>query len=618
MDFGTQVCGDLAESAAREWLVPDGLGGYAMGTVGGLRTRRYHGLLIISGPQPGVRRLALAALDPVVEVDGTRVELAVHEWASGAIRPAGNRYLSSFRLVDGLPVWRWRIGAVVIERRLAMVPGRPVVAVVHQQLAGPPVRLTLAALCAWRDAHAEQRGDEPLPQAPTVDGCMIAGGYRIAGPNFAPDGRWFTGVRLREETARGLADTEDLWCAGRFSRALEPGAALEVTAWAGDLNDAPPPASHVVQMAAARNRAVVAAAKPVDALDATLALAADAFVVGGPDVVAGYPWFGAWSRDTMISYEGLFLTGGRAAEGRELLRRYCGQLSDGLLPNTTDTADAGGATDFHSNDAPLWLVHAVERHVTATGDTDLAAELRPALVGLLDRYPVTGGLPRTGSAETSMTWMDARVGGVPVTPRPGTPIEIAALWINALGAMPALEAAVKARGDNGFAGRAAEAVAAFDAVFGSGPLLPDVVTDSQRDWAVRPNQIFAYALPYGPRCGQPVPFEVAAALATPLGLRTLAPADPAYRGAHRGDPASRDTAYHQGTVWPWLLGPYDQALAAAGQPRHGLLDGLLAHLSEYGLGSVSETADGDAPHGATGCPFQAWSVAQLWSAYRRG
>lgn len=612
MDFGTQVATDLDAGTAREWLVPDGLGGYAMGTVAGLRTRRYHGLLITPGAQPGNRRLGLAALDPVVEIGGNRVELAVHEWTSGAIRPTGHRQLSSFRLVDGLPVWRWRIGSVVIERSLAMVYGRSAVGVVHRQLAGPPVMLRLAALCAWRDAHAEQRAGAPLPQAPTVDGCMIAGGYRIAGPNFEPDGRWFTGARLREEAARGLPDAEDLWCAGRFSRALRPGEAMEVTAWAGDLNDAPPPATAIIEAAAARNRAVVAASKPADEVDAALALAADAFVVAGPEVVAGYPWFGAWSRDTMISYEGLFLTGGRVDEGRALLRRYCAQLTDGRLPNTTDIAG-----DYHSNDAPLWLVHAVERHVAATGDRDLAAELRPALVGLLDAYPVADSLPRTGSPDTSMTWMDARVNGVPVTPRPGTPVEIAALWCNALGALAALSTAARVRGDNGFPARHRASVSAFDALFGAGPLLADVVTDGHPDLAVRPNQIFAHSLPYGPRRGQPVPDAFASALLTPLGLRTLAPTDPAYRGDHRGDPAARDGAYHQGTVWPWLLGPLDAALAAAGQPRDGLLDGLLAHLGEYGLGSVSETADGDAPHEATGCPFQAWSVAQTWAAYRR-
>jgi predicted glycogen debranching enzyme len=354
-----------------------------------------------------------------------------------------------------------------------------------------------------------------------------------------------------------------------------------------------------------------------------LALAADAFLVrgpAGPDVVAGYPWFGAWSRDTMISYEGLFLRTGRVAEGRALLRSYAGTLSEGMLANTADT----GQTEYNTVDATLWFLHAVDRHVTLTGDTDLGAELLPALDGVVAahvtgcRYNIrvdTDGLLAQGAGGTALTWMDARVDGVPVTPRTGKPVEVNALWVNGLAAVAALRArtgrARTGRGDDDLPTLHDTAKASFAKRFPAptGWLYDTVDPD---DATLRPNQLLAYSLPYAPLEPDPgVLRTVGAALLTPLGLRTLAPHDPAYRGCHRGGPADRDRAYHQGTVWPWLIGPYADACRRAGLATDTLLDGLTAHLAEWGLGSVSETADGDPPHGATGCPFQAWSVAEM-------
>jgi predicted glycogen debranching enzyme len=600
-----------------------------MGTVSGLRTRRYHALLVATDDHPGARRVALAALDPVVDVNGKSVQLGVHEWTSSAVSPNGYEFLESFTLSDGLPYWRWRIGETVIERSLAMVHGRPAVGVVHRLVAGPPVTLTLNALGTWRDAHGERYASGPAPtMEPVADGVVVDGAYRLAGPNFVAGGGWWHGVHLREEAARGLAAEEDLWSIGRFSQTLAPGESLEVTAWVGGLDRPPPPAREIIAAEVERRASVLAAAHVRDGVDATLALAADAFVIAGPDIVAGYPWFGAWSRDTMTSYEGLILTANRAETGRDLLRRYADAVSDGMLPNTADTSSAD-AIDFHSVDAPLWFVHAVGRHVTTTGDTDLAAELLPVLSSIVDAY-VEGtrfgigtdarGLITAGTPDTSLTWMDARVDGKPVTSRSGSPVEINALWINALGTLASLAGAAHVSGHRGpawFETRRDAAVAAFMQTFvpvdGS---LPDVVTESGPDPSIRPNQLLAYALPYGPLRGRPVADDVGAQLLTPLGLRTLAPHAPGYRGRHWGDGQARDLAYHQGTVWPWLIGPYATARHAAGQPTDGLLDGLAAHLAEYGVGSISETACGDPPHAATGCPFQAWSVAQTWTAYQ--
>ncbi|WP_091559328.1 amylo-alpha-1,6-glucosidase [Micromonospora pattaloongensis] len=637
--FGPQVCGDLAAGATREWLVTDGLGGYATGTVSGLRTRRYHGLLVVAGPTPATRRVALASLDPAVILpSGAQVRLGTHEWASGAVDPTGFELLERFDLVDGVPRWRWRIGDVVIERELAMAYGSPCVGVVHRLISGGPVELTLAAACTWRDAHAERYADAPPPRMEAVeDGAVIEAAYRIAGPGWEPAGQWWHGAHHREEAERGLQATEDLWYAGGFTGRLErPGDVVEVSAWAGELAERPAPAVELVSAARERSRAVVAAAKPVDAVDATLAHAADAFIVdsgAGPDVVAGYPWFGVWSRDTMIAYEGLLLGTGRAEAGRELLRRYAATLSEGMLANTADT----GTVEYNTVDATLWFLHAVDRHVAATGDTDLAAELLPALRDVVaahlagTRYGIrvdpADGLLTQGAPGTALTWMDARVYGVPITPREGKPVEINALWVNGLaavtelaqlvGADPGPAATAHGRAYEGFRNRfPAPGGWLYDVVDAPAhyPLGGDPNVD---DDAFRPNQLLAWSLPYAPLEPEPGPLRaVAAALLTPLGLRSLAPGSPGYCDRHRGGPAQRDGAYHQGTVWPWLIGPYATACARASVDVHAIFTGLESHLTEFGLGSVSETADARPPHLATGCPFQAWSVAELLRARR--
>jgi predicted glycogen debranching enzyme len=636
ISFGPQVCGRLEEGSAREWLVPDGRGGYAMGTVSGLRTRRYHGLLVVAGDTPARRHLGLASLDPVVTLaSGAQVRLAVHEWADGTLAPQGHALLESFDLTDGLPRWRWRIGDVVIERELAMSYGRPAVAVVHRLISGGPVTLRLEALVTWRDVHTERTADGPPPRVTAAaGGCVVSDAYRLTGPGFETGGEWWRGVRHREEAARGLQDQEDIWYAGSFVTELpRAGSEAHVSAWAGALDEIPAPAVDVVAAARRRNRAVVAEARPADSATAMLALAADAFVVrtaSGPDVVAGYPWFGAWSRDTMISYEGLFLATGRAHEGRELLRSYAATLSEGMLANTADTGDV----EYNTADGTLWFLHAVGRHVQMAGDTDLAAELLPALTGVVDahlkgtRYGIgadpADGLLRQGAHGEALTWMDARIDGVAVTPRIGKPVEINALWVNGL-------AVVSALGDaTGLSpGAAPEAHAAASASFArrfpapqgwlhdvvdgtahlDGTAHPDGTGGS--DATLRPNQLLAWSLPYAPLEPDPALLaRIGASLMTPLGPRSLAPEEPGYRPVHRGTSADRDGAYHQGTVWPWLNGPYASALRRAGIAEAGLPLGLREHLSEYGLGSISETADGQAPHRATGCPFQAWSVAE--------
>ncbi|GGM65172.1 amylo-alpha-1,6-glucosidase [Dactylosporangium sucinum] len=614
--FGPQVCGDLSIGATREWLVPDGAGGYAMGTVPGLRTRRYHGLLVVAEPgRPARRHLGLAALDPVLTLpSGATVELAAHEWSGGTVSPQGHTLLERFELVDGLPRWRWRIGPVVLERELAMIHGRAHVGIVHRLVSAPgPVTLTLKALVTWRDVHGERTAAGPPPLVePTAGGVEVERAFRLEGPGWQPIGQWYRGARTRVEEERGLPAEEDLWCAGSFTAELAPGESIEVEGWHGD--SSPRGAERIVARARARNRALVHDA--ADAADRALVLAADAFVVAGPqgapDVVAGYPWFGAWSRDTMTAYAGLFLATGWWDEGRELLRAYAGTLSGGMLANTADT----GQTEHNTVDATLWFLHAVERHVAATGDDDLAAELLPALDGVVaahlagTRYGIrvdpADGLVTQGAPGVALTWMDARVDGVPVTQRAGKPVEVNALWINGLGAVAALKERLGRDAAAEHRLRAA-AHASFERRMPTPTGLYDVVDGpAGDDPSLRPNQLLAWSLPRGPMRGRPLP-EAVEALLTPLGPRSLGATDPAFVPTHRGGPAQRDGAYHQGTVWPWLIGPYADARPG---PSADILQGIEAHLWEWGVGSVSETADGAAPHRATGCPFQAWSVAE--------
>jgi predicted glycogen debranching enzyme len=617
--FGPQTCGTLDEAASREWLVADGLGGYAMGTIAGLRTRRYHGLLVVAAGSPANRMLGLAALDPVLVVGDARYRLATDEWSGGVIDPRGHELLVSFDLTDGVPRWCWQIGGIRLERELAMAHGSPTVGVVHRLLsADRPVRLELTSTCTWRSVHGERFADGDPAIEHAGDGFTFEGAYRVSGDGWQPGGAWYRGVRAREEAARGLDDVEDLWAAGAFAVELEPGQEHGVVAAAMPV-ETMPTAQETVREARERAAALVQHAKTTDELDAQLVLAADQFVVttaGRPTAVAGYPWFGEWSRDLMTSYEGLYLATNRHDEGRQVLRSAAATVSEGMLANTADT----GSLEYNTVDGTLWFVHALGRHIDVTGDADLRAEIAPVVERIVrhhrdgTRYgigvdPVDGLLSQDADG-VALTWMDARVNGIPITQRAGKPVEVNALWLRTLDIATHV-------GVEGLTSVTEQARASFLRRFlrADGAGLFDVVDGPGGDDAsIRPNQLLAASLPGSVLDAAAAASTVAVCrdkLLTPLGLRTLDPADPRYQPYHRGNPAERDAAYHQGTVWPWLLGPYLDAAHHAGIPCDGILDGIEAHIREWGLGSISETADGAAPHAATGCPFQAWSVAEL-------
>jgi predicted glycogen debranching enzyme len=608
--WGSQICADvdgLAGGAHREWLLPDGAGGFAMGTASGLRTRRYHALLVVPDATTGERRVGLVSLDAVVSLSGgPTIALSTHEWAARVTAPTGHHHLEAFELVEGLPCWRWRIGDLVLERELAMASGRPSLAVVHRLVSAPaPVRVDLTAMCTWRPAGDSRGASGPPPSVtPVSDGAVIDNAYRLAGAGWRSRGEWWYGAYTRAD-----GGTEDLWRAGSFTATLEPGEVMEVSAWAGDLRRRPHRATAVLGAARRRARAVVVAAKPTDSVDATLALAADAFIVKGPDVVAGYPWQAPRARDTLTSYEGLFLHTGRAAEGAALLRRQAGELGE----------PAG------QSDAPLWLVHAVDRHVTATGDTHLGADLLSTLEAVLDGYVASDrpwsarvdpddGLLALRVDEAASTWMNGVADGGPLTPRDGKPVDLNALWVNALAGLARLTERLRrdagplwsrhGTAQSSFAKRfPAPTGWLYDTVDGMPAPYPLGGGPAYDDPVLRPNQLLAFSLPYSPLDGavaEPVD-AVGRALLTPFGLRTLAPTEYGYRG----------TDDHGGAAWPWLIGAYVDACRAVGRATDGLLRGLESHLGEWGLGSVSEIVDGDAPYRPGGCPFSARSVAEL-------
>jgi predicted glycogen debranching enzyme len=619
--FGPQTCGSLEEAASREWLVTDGVGGYAMGTVAGLRTRRYHGLLVVAVGGPSNRMLGLAALDPVLIIGDARVRLATDEWAGGSVDPTGHELLASFDLNDGIPRWRWQVGAVILEREVAASHGSAAVGIVHRLIASDrDVQLELAPLCTWRSVHGERHANGDPSVESDAAGFLFEGAYRVEGEGWAPGGEWYRGVRAREEAERGLPDVEDLWAAGAFRASLSPGEAHEVTAAAPPFGRSMPSAKKIVSAARRRARSLVRAAGVKGELDSNLVLAADQFAItnrGRPTAVAGYPWFGEWSRDLLTSYEGLFLSTRRHEEGREVLIGESATVSEGMLANTADT----GTLEYNTADGTLWFVHAVGRHISVTGDDDLGHTLAPVLSQIVDHH-VEGtrfgigvdpadGLLHEGQDGWALTWMDARINGVPVTPRVGKPVEVNALWLRAL------DVAATVTGNDRYTTLRKQAAGSFVSRFvrpdGSG-LFDLVDGPGGDDSSIRPNQLLAVSLPGSPldaATSRAVVETCSGSLLTPLGLRSLDPADPRYRPYHRGDPAERDSAYHQGTVWPWLLGPYADAARATGLSTDELFDGIQGHIREWGLGSVSETTDGAPPHAATGCPFQAWSVAEV-------
>ncbi|MEM6925673.1 MAG: amylo-alpha-1,6-glucosidase [Myxococcota bacterium] len=611
-----------------EWLVTNGLGGFASGTVAGSTTRRYHGLLVAALDPPRRRHVVATRLDESVVHDGRRWELATNRWASGAVAPEGYAHLHRFWLDGRTPVWQWRLDGLLLERRIAMPHGHDATCVQWTvREADGPVSLEVRLL-------AERRGFHRLTHAGdgTEPGRLAV---RTWGGHFARHGVWYHDYRLLREEERGLDHIGDAMMIGQLHAGLGAGqsASLAVAATPRETWSYPDYPSAVFGEAQSRDRALLAQA--TDFADAPgwvrrLVLAADQFVVrradGEPTIIAGYPWFGDWGRDTMIALQGLTVCVGRPEIAAAVLRGFDAYVDRGMLPNRFP--DEGEEAEYNTVDATLWYVEALRRYVSATGDVELAEERFGGLEDIVashdagTRYGIAvdsaDGLLRSGEPGVQLTWMDAKVGDHVITPRIGKCVEINALWHNALATMADLAERL-GRPRKGWDDRAERVRASF-ARFWNPELgyCYDVLDGPDGDDAtLRPNQLIAVSLGH-PRLPADAARRILAIceeqLLTPVGVRTLPVDHPDYVGVYGGDPGRRDGAYHQGTAWAWLLGPFVEAhhrVHGDAERARAFLRPMAEHLGVHGVGTVSEIFDGDAPHPPRGTIAQAWSVAEV-------
>ena len=653
----------------REWLVTNGLGGYASGTLANHCTRRYHGLLIAALPAPWGRVVMLNDLWEVLEMpSGAQVRLG-GERQVGSLSFPDAALPSEFRLELGLPVWRYEAETVVLERRVYSPYRQNTVYVHYRLLSGEgTVRLRLRPGVNFRPQGTPV--DQPLARPYTLT-CMEDGRFELSAPGelpplrlridgengtFSLDKMTIPGVFYSMEQGRGYPATGELWSPGCFqvelSRDREAALVASVDEW--EILQALSPAE-ALEAERLRRRQLLAAAQPAaqsgTALE--LVLAADQFIIRharrGADaaralatgdefcsVIAGYYWFADWGRDTMIGLEGLTLATGRFLEARHVLRTFADYVRDGLIPNMFPEGGRDGV--YNTADATLWFFHALQRYLDYTGDRLLLRQMLPKLLEIVERHrqgtrfgiavDSRDGLLREGQEGLPLTWMDAKVGDWVVTPRRGKAVEINALWYNALclladwvrqeqreeAARPWVEQAERVR--RSFNERF---------WFSAGEYCYDVVDGEQGDdSALRPNQVLAISLQHpvlDPARWPAVLEAVSRHLLTPVGLRSLAPEHPEYKAEYFGNRRERDAAYHQGTIWPWLIGPFvDAWLKLYPDDIVGartFLDGFEQHLGEACIGSISEVFDPNAPFTPHGCVAQAWSVAEVLRAWAK-
>jgi glycogen debranching enzyme len=699
ISVGREICGELSDGLRREWLVTNGLGGYASGTLAGPLTRRYHGLLVAALTPPVGRTVLVGGVVEWATHAGQRYPLSAHEYVGGTIDPQGYRYLQTLALEGTIPVWTFAVADALLERRIWMAHGANTTYVEYRLARGEgEVALEITPLVTYRDFHTLRSGHGWQPQVtPGVHEAEITFGsgtmpllLHATGGSFTGESAWWWNFRHREEAARGLDDRSDFYAPGTFTLTVsrETPASLVCSVEPGpELDAAQSLAAERVRQTDLLRRA---GAKTAPAFVRQLILAADQFVVarntsppapsptGGGDscqqlsrqdftscspvtspeggggsgasplggkrseeastgrtIIAGYPWFNDWGRDTMIALPGLTLATGRPEIAAEILRTFARFVVEGQLPNNFPNT-AGAAPGYNTCDATLWYVMAIRSYVEATGDRKLIDELLPVLRDIVERHvagtrygigiDTSDALLRAGVPGVQLTWMDAKVGDWVVTPRIGKPVEINALWYNVLhvvsGWLEGIDPA-KAGEYAALAGRVRASFRARFAARGPGPLADVVDGPGGDDWSLRPNQIFGVSLPFPLLEGEEAAAVVTAvgrALLTTYGLRSLSLDDPDYRGQYEGDQPQRDGAYHQGTVWAWLIGAYAEAYAGVhGDPAAALalVQPFAHHLGDAGLGSISEIFDGDPPHLPRGCIAQAWSVAEVLRVWRR-
>jgi predicted glycogen debranching enzyme len=643
IEFGPEILSSMDASLEREWLETNGIGGFASSTIIGVNTRRYHGLLVAAIKPPVERLVLLSKVEETVVMNGKHHDLGSNRYP-GVIYPRGFEMLTRFAL-DPFPKFTFRIGDIEIEKRVFLVHGENTVVIEYETRGGGSCTLAIRPLIAFRDYHSLTHRNSALnTEIVTLEGCVQITPYAGLptlctshnGVAVESTGDWYYNFEYDRELERGLNFQEDLFNPFQVRYEIRSGEIARLVASTRPVDVSEVPAMREREIA--RRRVVVAESPSTDEFIQRLTSAADQFIVkrgGLKTIIAGYHWFSDWGRDTMISLPGLTLVTDRFDVARSILQAFAGRIDQGMLPNRFP--DAGETPEYNSVDATLWFFEAVRSYLAWTGDVDFVVrEMYPRLIDIIDwhrrgtRYRIktdSDGLLSCGEPGVQLTWMDAKVGDRVVTPRYGKPVEIQALWYNAL---RVIEHLADQAGDIDrnvfFREMAGTARRSFNIAFWNSVenCLFDVVDGDDRDAAIRPNQIFTISLHHAILTEErwnAVLHVVTRELLTPAGIRTLSPKDPAYCAAYKGRPHDRDCAYHQGTVWPWLMGPFLSAYVkvhgasrSAREQAAEWLRGFELMMTHAGLGQLPELADADPPHTPRGCIAQAWSVAELLRA----
>ncbi len=644
MIFGKSAWRDYDCGIEKEWLVTNGLGGYASATIIGANTRKYHGLLVAALNPPVQRTLFLAKLDERVEIGEKVYNLATNQTVDG-ITEAGFTFLQQVDLTL-FPVFDYSLADILLSRQVFMLHEKNTTVILYRIYNGAcPALLRLIPLINCRNFHwVLRRGRINFCRQSTLRGVALANDLSVlrlacSDGDYEPKEDWFMEMLYRREKERNLEAVEDHYIPGHFVIPLAPGEMKTVTFVATLEDDYSLDGEALLAQETARKQGIIARSGLDDDFSRRLAAAGDAFIVrrksaGTKSVIAGYHWFDDWGRDAMISLPGLTLVTGRYEDAKEILLTFAAYCRRGLLPNAF--TGAGDDRDYNTIDASLWLFQAVYKYLQYTADYEFVRrEIYPVLKGIVSFY-LQGtdfnikvdedGLVRGGEAGVHLTWMDAKIGDFVVTPRRGKPVEVNALWYNALCILRELSS----RFSDGFpyAGLTEKVKDSFLKKFWykEGGYLCDVVGDGESDLSLRPNQLFAASLPYSmlnAKQGRRIVNLVRRELYAACGLRSLAPGHSGYRGVYfTADHLERSLAYHQGTAWSWLIGPFITALRRVENysPESKALASRLilplrAHLNERGIGFVSEIFNGDVPHIPYGCIAQAWGVAEVLRAY---
>jgi predicted glycogen debranching enzyme len=653
--FGREVCGNLDAAEAREWIVTNGAGGFASGTIALCATRRYHGLLIAALQPPVGRTLLVSGLDEIVRYAGAEYSLATHQWVGQVVDPKGFLNIESFRLDGMTPVWTYALADALLEKRVWMRHGENTTYVEYTMVRGSSgVDLDLKALVNYRDFHGSTRAGDWRMKIEAVENGVRVTAFEGAKPFYLKclgatcelRHEWYRNGFLPVEKERGLDDQEDQLLAALFRAKLQVGATVTLVATtdpAVGLDGSPARAEGAEREAKLLESWLAENAKTAAESPnwvPQLVLAADQFIVkrsllqhpDGRSIIAGYHWFGDWGRDTMIALPGLTLATGRADVARQIMLAFAEYVDRGMLPNNFQDAD--GKPQYNTVDAALWFFEAVRQYFAVTKDGRTVLQLFPTLGEIIDahvkgtRYNIhadpVDGLLYAGEQGTQVTWMDAKFGDWVVTPRIGKAVEVNALWINALETMAEF-ARLLARPGGGYEKLSAKAQKNFQKFWNEDRGCCFDVIDapaSGNDAALRPNQLLAVSLPVSPLTEEQQKSVVdvcAQHLLTSYGLRSLARGEPGYQGHYMGGPKDRDAAYHQGTVWGWLLGPFVLAhLRVYGDRAEAMrfLEPLGISVHMYGLGTLGEIFEGEPPFTPHGAIAQAWTVGEVLRAMR--